>query len=334
MSKNKLFNAQISAVGHYMPEKVITNQYFADYLDTTNEWILERTGISERRFLEPDQPTSYAAVRAIENLIKCHDINKDEIELIIVATVTPDMLYPSTACIVQDKLGIKNCWGFDILAACSGFIFALTTAAQFIETGAHKKVIVVGAEKMSAVIDMQDRNTCVLFGDGAAAVLLEPTEDKSYGILDTIMRIDGSGGKHLRQPAGGSLNPTTHETVDKKMHYVYQEGRAVFMAAVKGMADVSVEIMEKNNLKSEDVAYLVPHQANLRIINACAERMGISIDKVMLNIQKYGNTTACTIPCCLSEYYKEGKIKKGDYIVLSSFGAGFTWGAILLRWAI
>jgi len=334
MSKTSKFNAYVSAVAHWMPERVITNQHFADYLDTTDEWIKTRTGITERRFLEDDQPTSYAAVKAIEKLLKQRGISAEEIDLIIVATVTPDMIYPSTACVIQEKIGAKNCWGFDILAACSGFLFALNTGVQFIETGAHKKVLVVGAEKMSAIVNMQDRNTCVLFGDGAAAFLLEPTEDKTMGILDSVLHIDGSGGVHLNQKAGGSLHPSSHETVDKGMHYVYQEGQAVFKAAVKGMADVSVEIMERNNLKADDVAYLVPHQANMRIIQVCAERMKVGMDKVMLNIHKYGNTTSCTIPSCVSEYYEEGKVKKGDYIILSSFGAGWTWGSILLRWAI
>ncbi|TRZ64513.1 ketoacyl-ACP synthase III [bacterium] len=333
MSKITPYNAYISAVGHYMPEKVVTNEYFSKYLDTSHQWIMERTGIAERRFLGDDQPTSYAGVKAIEELLKNRGIGPDEIDLLIVATVTPDMIYPSTACVIQDILGMKNCWGFDMLAACSGFIFALTTGAQFIESGMHKKVIVLGAEKMSAIVDMQDRNTCVLFGDGAAAVLLEPTEDKSYGILDSLMHIDGAGGKYLYQAAGGSKYPTSHETVDKKMHLVHQEGRAVFMAAVKGMADISFEIMEKNNLSPDDVAYLIPHQANLRIIAACAERMGIGMEKVMLNIEKYGNTTAATIPSCISEYWQNGKIKKDDYLILTSFGAGFTWGSILVRWA-
>ena len=334
MSKSNKLNAYVSAVAHWMPEKIVTNKHFADYLDTSDEWIKTRTGITERRFLEDDQPTSYAAVKAIEKILKQRGITADELDLIIVATVTPDTIYPSTACVIQDKIGAKNCWGFDILAACSGFLFALNTGAQFIVSGAHKKVLVVGAEKMSAIVNMKDRNTCVLFGDGAAAFLLEPTEDKSIGILDSVLHIDGSGGTHLTQKAGGSLNPASHETVDKGMHYVYQEGQAVFKAAVKGMADVSVEIMERNNLTADDVAYLVPHQANLRIIKVCADRMNVGMDKVMLNIHKYGNTTSATIPSCVSEYYQDGKIKKGDYLILSSFGAGWTWGSILIRWAI
>lgn len=334
MSKTSKYNAYVSAVGHWMPEKVVTNKYFESYLDTSDEWIKTRTGIHERRFLEKDQPTSYAAVKAIEATLNKRGITPDDIDLLIIATVTPDMIYPSTACVVQDKIGAKNCWGFDILAACSGFIFALTTGAQFIESGTHKKVLVVGAEKMSAIVNMQDRNTCVLFGDGAAAFLLEPTEDKTIGILDTDLHIDGSGGVFLKQPAGGSLNPTSLETVEKGMQFVHQEGQAVFKAAVKGMSDISVEIMEKNNLKSEDIAFLVPHQANIRIIKGCADRMKVGMDKVMVNIHKYGNTTSATIPSCVSEYYEAGKLKKGDNIILTSFGAGWTWGSILIKWAI
>ena len=334
MQKRAPFNAYVSAIGHFVPPRVITNQHFEKYLNTTNEWILERTGISERRYLEDDQPTSYAAAKAIEMILQEKNMSADEIDLIIIATVTPDMLYPSTACMTQHAIGAKNCWGFDLSGACSGFIFALTTGVQFIESGMYKKVMVVGADKMSAIIDPMDRNTCILFGDGAGAVLLEPIKDKDTGIIDSIMRIDGEGGKYLRQPGGGSLHPSSLETVEKKMHFVHQDGRAVFIAAVKGMADVSAEIMEKNNLKPEDVAYLVPHQANLRIISATAERMGITMEKVMINIHKYGNTTAATIPLCISEYWREGKLKKGDNLVLSSFGAGYTWGSILLRWAI
>ena len=334
MQKNIHYNAYISAIGHFVPPKVITNKYFEEYMDTTDEWIKERTGISERRYLENDQPTSYAAIKAVEMLLKERGISADEIELIIIATVTADMNYPSTACIVQHAIGANNCWGFDLSGACSGFLFALNTGAQFIKSGQHKKVVVIGADKMSAIVDPMDRNTCVLFGDGAGAVLLEPTEDINIGILDSILRIDGVGGKYLRQPAGGSLHPSSHETVEKRMHYVYQDGRAVFKDAVIGMADISVEIMEKNNLTPDEIAYLVPHQANLRIITATADRMGITKEKVMLNINKYGNTTAATIPLCISEYWREGKIKKDDNLILASFGAGYTWGSIWIKWAL
>ncbi|MBK6538598.1 MAG: ketoacyl-ACP synthase III [Ignavibacteria bacterium] len=327
------FNAKITSVGHYVPDRIIDNKYFENFLDTNDEWIKTRTGISERRRLDKELPTSYMAVRAIQDLLSNRGIGVEEIDLIIVATVTPDMMYPSTACIIQKELGAKNAWGFDILAACSGFIFSLTTAIQFVQNGTHKKVIVVGADKMSSIANMEDRNTCILFGDAAGAVLLEPTEDRDSGILDTIMRIDGEGGKYLYQLGGGSLNPATHETVDKRMHFVYQDGKSVFKDAVKGMADISYEIMEKNNITADQVSYLVPHQANMRIITACAERMGISMDKVMVNIHKYGNTTSATIPTCISEYWKNGKVKKDDYIILSSFGAGYTWGSILVKWA-
>ena len=327
------FNAKITSVGHYVPDRIIDNKYFENFLDTNDEWIKTRTGISERRRLDKELPTSYMAVRAIQDLLSNRGIGVEEIDLIIVATVTPDMMYPSTACIIQKELGAKNAWGFDILAACSGFIFSLTTAIQFVQNGTHKKVIVVGADKMSSIANMEDRNTCILFGDAAGAVLLEPTEDRDTGILDTIMRIDGEGGKYLYQLGGGSLHPATHETVDKRMHFVYQDGKSVFKDAVKGMADISYEIMEKNNITADQVSYLVPHQANMRIITACAERMGISMDKVMVNIHKYGNTTSATIPTCISEYWKNGKVKKDDYIILSSFGAGYTWGSILVKWA-
>ncbi len=334
MQNNTHYNAYISAIGHFVPPKVITNKYFEEYMDTTDEWIKERTGISERRYLENDQPTSYAAIKSVEMLLKERGISADEIELIIIATVTADMNYPSTACIVQHAIGANNCWGFDLSGACSGFLFALNTGAQFIKSGQHKKVVVIGADKMSAIIDPLDRNTCVLFGDGAGAVLLEPTEDKDSGILDSILRIDGIGGKYLRQPAGGSLHPSSPETVEKRMHYVHQDGRAVFKDAVIGMADISAEIMEKNNLGPDEIAYLVPHQANLRIITATADRMGITKEKVMLNIDKYGNTTAASIPLCISEYWREGKIKKGDNLILASFGAGYTWGSIWIKWAL
>ncbi|MBS4034335.1 MAG: ketoacyl-ACP synthase III [Ignavibacterium sp.] len=323
----------ITGVGMYVPDKVLDNAYFEKVVETNSEWIITRTGIKERRLLE-NGATSDLAYKAAEDLFKKHNVNKDEIDVIIVATVTPDMLFPATACLVQDKLGCKNAWGFDLSAACSGFLFALQTGAALVESGTYKKVLVIGADKMSAITDYTDRNTCILFGDAGSAVLLEPTEDKSLGILDSILRIDGSGKDALYMLGGGSLNPPTHETVDNKMHYIYQDGKAVFKVAVKGMADVSYEIMQKNNLKSDDVAYLVPHQANLRIIDATAERMGIAKDKVMINIGKYGNTTAATIPLCLTEYYREGKVKKGDKLILAAFGAGYTWGSTYLVWSL
>lgn len=331
--KNKIRNATITAVGMYVPPKVLDNKYFEKIVDTNDEWIVTRTGIKERRILE-DGATSDLAARACEDLFKNSKVKPEEIDVIIVATVTPDMFFPATACLVQEKIGAKNAWGFDLSAACSGFLFALKTGASLVESGSYNKVLVVGADKMSSITDYTDRNTCILFGDAGSAVLLEPSESLEYGIVDEMLFIDGSGKDALNMKAGGSLNPASHETVDKKWHYIYQDGKAVFKVAVKGMADVSYEIMQRNGLKSEDVAFLVPHQANLRIIDATAERMGISKDKVMINIDKYGNTTAATIPSCLTEYYRAGKLKKGDNLILSAFGAGFTWGSIYLRWSM
>ncbi|MGE5683157.1 MAG: beta-ketoacyl-ACP synthase III [Bacillota bacterium] len=332
-NNHKKYNAVITGVGMYFPEKVMDNKYFEQIVNTTDEWIMTRTGIKERRLLE-EGGTSVLATKAVEDLLKSKNMSAEEIDLIICATVTPDMFFPSTACLVQDNIGAKNAWAFDLSAACSGFLFSLKTGASFIESGACKKVVVIGADKMSSITDYTDRNTCILFGDGASAVLLEPTEDLNYGIQDSILHVDGSGRSHLCMTGGGSLNPPTYETIDKKMHYIYQEGKAVFKVAVVGMADVTYDIMQRNNLCAEDVAYLVPHQANLRIIDATAERMGITREKVMINIHKYGNTTSCTIPSCLTEYYREGKIKKGDKLVLAAFGAGFTWGSIYLVWGM
>ncbi|MCZ7601279.1 MAG: ketoacyl-ACP synthase III [Melioribacteraceae bacterium] len=332
MQTNKI-KAAITAVGMYVPETVMDNKYFESIVDTNDEWIKTRTGISERRKME-NGATSDMAALAIEDLLRSKNIDRNEIEVIIVATVTPDMFFPATACLVQEKSNMPNAWGFDLSAACSGFLFALQTGTSLIESGRYKKVIVVGSDKMSAITDYTDRNTCILFGDAASAVLLEPTDDDNLGIHDSILRVDGKGKEALYMKAGGSALPASHETVDNKLHYIYQDGKAVFKVAVKGMADVSVEIMEKNNLKSEDVAYLVPHQANLRIIDATANRMGIGKDKVMINIDRYGNTTAATIPLCLTEYYRNGKLKKGDNLILAAFGAGYTWGSMYLTWGI
>jgi 3-oxoacyl-[acyl-carrier-protein] synthase-3 len=327
------FNAMVTGVGMYVPDKILDNKYFEKIVDTTDQWIVTRTGIRERRLLE-NGATSDLATLAAKDLFEKHNVNKDEIDVIIVSTVTPDMFFPATATIVQHKLEIPNSWGFDLSAACSGFLFALQSGAALIESGRYKKVLIIGADKMSSIVDYTDRNTCILFGDAGSAFLLEPTEDLNYGLKDSILKIDGSGRDYLHMLGGGSLNPPTHETVDKKWHYIYQDGKAVFKVAVKGMADVSVELMEKSGLKAEDIAYLVPHQANMRIIDATAERMGVSKDKVMINIDKYGNTTAATIPSCVTEYYREGKIKKGDNLILAAFGAGYTWGASHLVWAI
>jgi 3-oxoacyl-[acyl-carrier-protein] synthase III len=333
MAQEKKYNAVITALGMYFPEKVYDNKYFESIVETNEEWILSRTGIKERRILE-EGATSDLATNAALDLIKNHKVKAEEIDCIIVATVTPDMFFPATACLVQKRIGAINAWGFDLEAACSGFLFAFQTGCALIESGQYKKVMVIGADKMSSIVDYTDRNNCILFGDGGAAVLLEPTENKQLGMQDSILRVDGSGEAALHMKGGGSLNPPSHDTVDKKMHFLFQDGKAVFKVAVKGMADVSYELMKKNNLKSEDIAYLVPHQANLRIIDATAERMGLSKDKVMINIDRYGNTTAATIPSCLVEYYRNGKIKKGDKIILSAFGAGYTWGACYIVWAI
>jgi 3-oxoacyl-[acyl-carrier-protein] synthase III len=332
-SDKRKVNAAITAVGMYVPEKIMDNKYFESIVDTNDEWIVTRTGIRQRRKME-NGAVSEMAARACEDLFKTTSVKPEEIDIIIVATVTPDMMFPATACLVQEKIGAKNAWGFDLSAACSGFLFALQTGASFIVSGTYKKVLVIGSDKMTAITDYSDRNTCILFGDAASAVLLEPTGDLEYGIKDSLLHVDGAGKDHLYMLGGGSLHPSSHETVDKKWHYMYQDGKAVFKVAVKGMADISYEIMLKNGLKSEDIAYLVPHQANLRIIAATAERMGVSKDKVMINIDKYGNTTAATIPLCLTEYYRAGKVKKGDNLILAAFGAGYTWGSLYLTWGI
>ena len=325
---NKI-TAAITGVQGYVPEHVLSNEDLAKIVDTSDEWITTRTGIKERRIMK-NGATSDMAAEAVKSLLKKKNIDPLEIELVVLASVTPDHLFPSTANILCDKVGMTNAWGFDLLAACSGFLFALTTASQFIENGRYKKVLVVGVDKMSSIVDYTDRTTCIIFGDGAGVVLLEPNEE-GLGIQDHILRTDGSGREFLIQQGGGSVNPATIDTVEKRMHFVKQEGLQVFKFAVTKMADVSVEIMERNNLSSEDVAWLVPHQANLRIIDATANRMGVSNDKVMINIQKYGNTTAGTLPLCLWDYEKQ--LKKGDNIILSAFGGGFTWGSIYLKWA-
>ncbi|MCO5267401.1 MAG: ketoacyl-ACP synthase III [Brumimicrobium sp.] len=322
--------AAITGVEGYLPEKVLSNKDLEKIVDTTDEWITTRTGIKERRILEDGRGTSDIGVEAINKLLKKKGIDPKEIDLVICGTVTPDYPFPSTANVISDKVGMINAWSFDINAACSGFIYALATGAQFIETGKYKKVIVVGADKMSSIINYEDRTTCIIFGDGGGAVLLEPNYE-GLGVVDSILRSDGSGRNYLLQPGGGSVSPASEETVKNKMHYVHQEGKAVFKFAVTNMADVSAEIMEKNNLTPDDVDWLVPHQANLRIIDATMRRMGLSEDKVMINIEKYGNTTAGTLPLCLWDYEKQ--LKKGDNLILSSFGGGFTWGAIYVKWA-
>lgn len=323
--------AAITAIGGYVPEYKLTNKELETIVDTNDEWIRTRTGISERRILkEAGKASSDLALPAIQEILRKKNLDPLEIDCIIVGTVTPDMVFPATANILANKIGAKNAWGFDVSAACSGFLFSLETGAAFIESGRYKKVLVVGVDKMSAIVDYTDRSTCIIFGDGAGAVLLEPSTDET-GILDSILRSDGSGVDYLHMKAGGSLEPASIETVTSKKHFIYQEGKTVFKHAVAGMADVSAEIMQRNNLSSDDVAWLVPHQANMRIIDATANRMGLSKDKVMINIQRYGNTTAATIPLCLWEW--ENKLKKGDNIILAAFGGGFTWGAIWVKWS-
>lgn len=322
--------AMITGIQGYVPEYRLTNKELEKLVETNDEWIVSRTGIKERRILKgEDQGTSVMGAEAVKGLLEKTGTDPLDVDLIICATVTPDMPFPATGNIIADLVGAKNSYSFDIGAACSGFLYALQIGSQFIQTGTHKKIIVVGADKMSAIVDYTDRATCILFGDGAGAVMLEPTTE-DLGIVDAILKSDGSGAPYLHMKAGGSRRPATHETVDAKEHYAFQEGSTVFKFAVTNMADVSAEIMEKNGLTGDDVAWLVPHQANLRIINATANRMGIGSDKVMMNIEKYGNTTAATIPLCLWDY--ESQLKKGDNLVLAAFGGGFTWGSIYLKW--
>ncbi len=327
---NKTISAAITAVGGFVPEYRLTNLELEKMVDTTDEWIRTRTGIEERRILKGEGlATSDMIVPVVHEVCKKRGITPAEIDCLIVGTVTPDLPFPSTANIVCDKAGMTNAWGFDLSAACSGFLYALTTGASLIESGRYKKVLVVGADKMSSIIDYQDRNTCIIFGDGAGGVLLEPNHE-GFGVRDSILKSDGSGRKHLRMDAGGSLLPASHETVEKKQHFVYQEGAAVYKFAVKGMADAVEELMARNNLSADQVAWLVPHQANIRIIESTAQRAGMPMEKVMLNIQRYGNTTAGTLPLCLWDW--ESRLKKGDLLILAAFGGGFTWGATLVKW--
>jgi 3-oxoacyl-[acyl-carrier-protein] synthase-3 len=327
-----LRRTKITAVSHYLPERRVTNKDFEKTLDTSDQWIFERTGIRERRFVEKGTGTSTLAAAAAKQVLKQRGIDATDLDLIIVGTVTPDMFFPSTACLVQEKIGAKNAWGFDLSGACSGFIYALATGSQFIATGAHKKVLVIGADVMTSIVDPEDRTTCVLFGDGAGAVLLEPAEEGETGIMDFILKADGAGGQYLYMPAGGSVNPASAETVKKKMHYVQQDGKNVFKYAVRGMADVSHEILVKNDINPERIRLYVPHQANLRIIQAAVDRMKLDPARVAINIDRFANTTAATIPICLSEAAENKTVKKGDLVLLASFGAGFTWGSLLFSW--
>ncbi len=322
--------AAITGIAGYAPDYILTNEELSKMVDTTDEWIMTRIGIKERRILKGEgKGTSDIATPAVLELLRKTNTHPDEVDMLICGVVTPDMQFPATANIISDKVGIKNAFGYDLNAGCSSFIYALVTASKFIESGTHKKVIVVGADKMSSITDYTDRATCPIFGDGAGAVLLEPCTD-GFGVIDSLMKVDGSGRKYLHQVAGGSMYPASIETVNKRQHFIYQEGQAVFKAAVSNMADTAVEMMNRNNLTPENLAWLVPHQANMRIIEATGNRMGLSKDKVMINIQKYGNTTSATIPLCLWEW--ESKLRRGDNIILATFGAGFTWGAVYLKW--
>ncbi len=327
----KKITAAITAVHGFVPPDILSNSDLEKMVDTNDEWITARTGIKERRIQKtPGLATSDMAVEAVNGLLQKRGITAADIDLIIFCTITGDMIFPSAACILADKIGAKNAFGFDLAAACSGFLFGLETGATYVESGKYKKVLVLGGDKMSSIIDYTDRNTCIIFGDGVGCVLLEPNED-GLGVIDSILKIDGQGRQYLYQTAGGSLKPPTHETIDAREHYVYQDGKAVYKFAVIGMAEVSAQIMERNNLTSDDINWLVPHQANLRIIDATAKRMGLDQEKVMINIDHFGNTTNGTIPLLLWEF--ENKLKKGDTLVLSAFGGGFTWGAIYLKWA-
>jgi 3-oxoacyl-[acyl-carrier-protein] synthase-3 len=327
------YGAKITALGTYVPPRLLTNKDLEKMVDTTDDWILERTGIRERHIVDKGVATSDLATEAVKQLLQRRGIAPTEIEAIVVATVTPDMLFPSTACLIQDKAGCKGAWGFDVSAACSGFVYALQIAAQFVHTGSHKKVLAIGADVMSSIINYEDRATCVIFGDGAGVVLLEPAEkDDKCVLIDFLNEIDGSGACSLYMPAGGSKLPPSHETVDKKQHYVHQDGQAVFRYAVKKMAEVSEKILTRNGLTGKDIDVFIPHQANRRIIMSAAERLGMPVEKVIINIDEYGNTTAATIPLAMETARKQGKLKKGSMVLLASVGAGFTVGTTLLRW--
>ncbi|MCF8053119.1 MAG: ketoacyl-ACP synthase III [Desulfobacterales bacterium] len=326
--------AIITGVGHHVPERKLTNADLEKMVDTNNEWIITRTGIRERRILEKEKGTSEMAVPAAQAALSQAGVSPDELDMIITATVTPDQIVPSMAAMVQKKLGASNCWGYDINGGCTGFLCAFTTAAQFIESGRHQKILVIGADKMSAIVDYKDRNTCILFGDGAGAVVMEPSPDTNEGVQDFILHLDGNGENSLYMTGGGSLKPATLATVNDKLHYIYQDGRTVFKAAVNGMAETTSRIIKKNGLTGSDISLFVPHQANYRIIDAVARKIGLNQDQVVVNIEKYGNTTAATIPLALSEAWEDRRMKKNDWIVMAAFGAGFTWGSVLLRWAM
>ncbi|MGH9775179.1 MAG: beta-ketoacyl-ACP synthase III [Candidatus Acidiferrales bacterium] len=325
--------AKITGVAGYVPPRVVTNRDIEKFVDTTDEWIRTRTGIRERHYVDPGVAASHLGTEAAKQLLAAKNISPEEIELIIVATVTPDMMFPATACLIQDSIGAKHAWGFDLSGACSGFVYALTTGAQFVGAGTHKKVLVIGSDVMTSIVDFEDRATCVLFGDGAGAVLLEPAESDSEGILDFVNEVDGSGACYLNMPGGGSLHPSTAETVAKRMHFVRQEGQQVFKYAVRKMCEASSMLLERNGFTSRDLALVVPHQANLRIIRAMQERLGVDDSKVMMNIERYGNTTAATIPLGLRDALAEKRLRKGDLVIIVAVGAGYTTGSVLMRWA-
>ena len=330
--KQTLFKANITAAGKYLPKNILTNHDLEKLVETSDEWIQSRTGIRERRIVQNGEATAEMSTNAIRDLMKNQNLDPEEIDTIIVATITPDMMFPSSAALIQKNINATNAWGYDLSAACSGFLFALESGAALIESKRCKKVIVVGADTMSSILNFEDRNTCILFGDGAGAVLLEPSED--YGIIDSALKIDGNGGEYLKMHAGGSLLPATHETIDNKLHYVAQDGKTVFKYAVKGMADISYEVANRNNLKAEDIALFIPHQANKRIIDATMEKLGLNESQVMINIDKYANTTAATIPICIAEAAENNLLNIGDNVILSTFGAGFSWGATYLKWGM
>ena len=329
----KPVRAKITALGTYVPPRVLSNKDLEKMVETTDQWILERTGIRERHLVDKGVAASDLAVEAVKKLVESHPLDLQQIDLIIVGTVTPDMMYPSTACLVQNKLGIARTWGYDLSAGCSGFLYSLDAGIQFIESGRHKKVLVIGSDVNSSMTDYTDRAVCIIFGDGAGAVLLEPTDEGEDGIIDYVAQVEGAGGQYLNMPGGGSLNPASHETVDQKMHYIHQDGQQVFKYAVKKMAEMTERLLQKNGLTGADVDCFIAHQANKRIINATADRLKMPMDKVIINIDRYGNTTAGTIPLAMQTAIEEGKLKKGSLVLLAAVGAGFTSGATLLRWA-
>lgn len=329
-----MIRAAITSVGKFLPKKILTNKDLEKIVDTSDEWIVQRTGIRTRHVLEPGLGNSYMSVRAARDCLDRAGIDPLELDAIIIGTISPDMMFPSTACLVQKIIGANNAWGFDLSAGCSGFLYSMIMAAQLIETGRHKKVLAIGSDVNTSIIDYEDRNTCIIFGDGAGAALLEPSPDPEYGIIDFEHHIDGMGEPYLNLKAGGSRQPASLETINNRDHFIYQDGKNVFKYAVKHMADIAVTLMERNNITGKELDLFVPHQANIRIIDACARRMNISSDKVIINVDKYGNTTAGTIPLCLCDAVKQGRLKKGDKVIIATFGAGFTWGSAYVRWSM